>query len=414
MKTKNNPKAGLLVVLILLCFFSKSDLIAQSEPITWSLKVSNPLEFSRTDEVLLLPKSIVSQKFGAESHAFTVTLAGQELPSQWNEAGPDQGLLILLPQIDANQNLELVVSNQQSSQSFPKRTQAELSHKFGGHFENREYIGGHFENVQSLKVPAEHTDHSWFIRYEGPGWESDLVGYRFYLDWRNGIDVFGKKVHTPVLQGVGQDGFDSYHEPADWGMDVLKVGETLGLGSIATWENGKARRVDETDSLYAEITTNGSIYSSILTQYYGWNLPGGKTDIQSEISIHAGTRLSRIDLTSSAAIANFATGLIKDAKAELIKSGADLAYGYLATYGKQSLAEDKLGIAVIYPTAQVEQITEDALSHVVVLSGEKKQLSYYILAAWEQELDGITSQEEFKAYLDQEILKLSHPLQLSY
>ena len=84
-----------------------------------------------------------------------------------------------------------------------------------------------------LRVPPEHTDHSWFIRYEGPGWESDLVGYRFYLDWRNATDIFGKKDHRyGACKDVGQDGFDSYHEPADWGMDVLKVGESLGIGAL--------------------------------------------------------------------------------------------------------------------------------------------------------------------------------------
>ena len=32
-----------------------------------------------------------------------------------------------------------------------------------------------------------------------------------------------------VLQDVGQDGYDSYHEMADWGMDVLKVGDAAGV-----------------------------------------------------------------------------------------------------------------------------------------------------------------------------------------
>src|SRR5690606_33942357 len=155
-----------------------------------------------------------------------------------------------------------------------------------------------------------------------------------------------------------QAGFDAYHEPAAWGMDVLKVGKTLGLGSIATFEEGRARRVDVTDSLYAEITNNGSVYSSVFTRYSGWDLPGGKTDILSNISIHSGTRLSRMDLESTNTIANFATGLIKDAKAEILKSDGSLEYSYLATYGQQSLADDNLGIAVIYPTAQLTQKTE--------------------------------------------------------
>ncbi|WP_233754242.1 DUF4861 domain-containing protein [Algoriphagus sp. AGSA1] len=384
-----------------------------SEEVTFS--VENHLSVERMNEKVVLSPGDLEGSFGdAGQLTYQVFMGEEEIPSQWNKHGPDQGLVFILPKIEANQTIEINLkgSSGQLDLGYPKLTQAELSHKFGGEFKNREYIGGHFQNVTSLRVPPEHTDHSWFIRYEGPGWESDLVGYRFYLDWRNGIDVFGKKVSTPVLQDVGQDGFDSYHEPADWGMDILKVGKTLGLGSIATWEDGKARRVDVTDSLYTEITTNGPVYSSILTKYYGWDLPSRKTDITSEISIHSGTRLSRVDLTSSEEIPNFATGLIKDAKAQVLTSDDILSFSYLATYGPQSLAGDNLGIAIIYPTDRLTQVTADDLSHVLVFNSNDNTLSYYLLAAWEQEKGGVQSKKEFEDYLNKEIEKLSSPLEI--
>ncbi len=407
---------GFLLIVALSCTQQKKDVNSDDSMDTTYFSVENALSIARTNEKLVITEAELKDDFSDSIELnYRVFLGEKEIPSQLNTKGPDKGLVFVLAKIEANQllDLELRVSAGDSIPDYPKLTQAELSHKFGGEFKDREYIGGHFENVVSLHVPAEHTDHSWFIRYEGPGWESDLVGYRFYLDWRNGIDVFGKKVNTPELQDVGQDGFDSYHEPADWGMDVMKVGKTLGLGSIATFEEGKARRVDVTDSLYAEITSNGPIYSSVFTKYSGWDLPGGKTDILSHISIHSGTRLSKMDLESTNPIANFATGLIKDPKAQLLKSNSKLAYSYLATYGPQSLAEDNLGIAIIYPTVQLTQATEDDLSHILVFDSSSKKLSYYFLAAWEQEPGGITSKEEFKAYLDLEILKLSNPLILS-
>lgn len=407
---------GFVLVVALSCTQQKKNENAEDSPESVHFSVENALPFDRSSEMLVISLEELEEKFDlSQGVSFRVYLTEKEIPSQLNKKGPDKGLVFVLPNIGANQKLDVEVkaSSDLSAPNYPKHTQAELSHKFEGEFKDREYFGGHFENVDSLHVPVEHTDHSWFIRYEGPGWESDLVGYRFYLDWRNGIDVFGKKVKTPVLQDVGQDGFDSYHEPADWGMDVLKVGKTLGLGSVATWEDGKARRVDVTDSLYAEITNNGPVYSSVFTRYSGWDLPSGKTDILANISIHSGTRLSRMDLESTNAIDNFATGLIKDAKAEVLKSDRSQTYSYLATYGPQSLADDNLGIAVIYPTDQLTHDTEDELSHVLVFDSRSKKLSYYFLAAWEQEPGGISSQEEFKKYLDQEIVKLSNPLKIS-
>ncbi len=379
------------------------------------LTLVNPLDSDRKDELIVISQERLSEDFSNPAQlSFRVFQGVKEIPSQWISSQASEGLGFVLPAIGAKETVAIRVVQAPAGHrsEYTKRTQAELSHKFGGEFNGREYLGGQFENVQSLHVPAEHTDHSWFIRYEGPGWESDLVAYRFYLDWRNGIDVFGKKVHEMVLQNVGKDGFDSYHEPAEWGMDVLKVGKTLGLGSIATWENNAARRVDVADSLYAEIPHNGPVYSSVLTKYYGWDLPTGKTDIRSEISIHAGTRLSKIALTASDPLPNFATGLIKDPKGDLIKGDAGHAYNYVATYGAQSLANDKLGIAVIYPTAQLKEITDDELSHVLVFGAEVQTLSYYILAAWEQEPNGIQNETEFKEYLDEQVLKLSHPIQV--
>ncbi len=48
----------------------------------------------------------------------------------------------------------------------------------------------------------------------GPAWENDKVGFRNYMDQRNGIDIFGKLVHEMVLDSVGIAGSPNYHELA--------------------------------------------------------------------------------------------------------------------------------------------------------------------------------------------------------
>ncbi|MBG7610632.1 DUF4861 domain-containing protein, partial [Polaribacter sp. BAL334] len=58
------------------------------------------------------------------------------------------------------------------------KTYAEISIAQGGDWVDgprghKEYSNGtSFKNISNLNVPKEHTDHSWFIRYEGPGWEN--------------------------------------------------------------------------------------------------------------------------------------------------------------------------------------------------------------------------------------------------
>ena len=95
---------------------------------------------------------------------------------------------------------------------------------------------------------------------------------------------------------------------------------------------------------------------------------------------------------------------------------SSLQWNYLATWGKQSLAEDNLGMAVAFRQGDLQQFTEDEYSHVIVLTPENKKLDYYFLAAWEQESDAIKNLAEFKAYLNDFITRLNNPpdIQISH
>lgn len=149
-----------------------------------TVKASNLLNVSRAEEVITIP--IKSERINVSEEL--VVLTDQLIPSQKidkdNDGVIDEIKCILDFQGLEEKILQVVTNDSLASVPFKKRTQAELSHKVNGHWEEREYIGGEFQHVQGLRVPDAHTDHSYFIRYEGPGWESDKVAYRFYLDWR--------------------------------------------------------------------------------------------------------------------------------------------------------------------------------------------------------------------------------------
>ena len=402
------------VLVVVLLFWG-----CEKSAITINLK--NESGFERKDEVVRV--SIEELKRNAPSfspEAFVVKDGKHELPSQTIDSDGDDSLASITFAADfaPGEHKTIMVSDSKTGEKhkdYPKRTQAELSQKFDGKWENKKYLGGEFRNIDFVRVPDEHTDHSSFFRYEGPGWESDKVGYRFYLDWRNAIDIYGKKTSGMVLQNVGQDGFDSYHEMAEWGMDILKVGESLGIGSIGMWHDAKVFRVSETDSMTCAVVANGPVHSQIQTRYFGWQVGGAKYDLTSNLSITTGSRMTRHDLHISGDAGNLCTGLVKHEKAELLLSSADTdGWRYLANYGKQTLADDNLGMAILFRGSDLIEMTEDALSHVVVLKPRAGELSYYFLAAWEKELDGITSKDEFLKYLKSEIAKLNEPIAVSF
>lgn len=302
-----------------------------------------------------------------------------------------------------NKKVEIPLKNDEIGAT-PK-TYAEISIKEGGAWQGREYIGGAFKNVTDVQVPKEHTDHSWYIRYEGPGWESNKVGYRLYLDWRNAIDIFGKVTEDLVLQKVGQDNFDSYHEMNDWGMDILKAGKSLGIGSYGRYVNGAVLHFQEVDSTYAEVN-NSADQSSVSIAYSGWKAGNEKIDLAVNLAIKPDSRITQATLKPSKAMEGLCTGMVKfDGIPLTKKEGALKNWAYIATYGEQTLVPDKLGMAIFYKIGQAT-LVEGEFDHVITFAPGLEPIQYYFLGAWEKEKNGITNQADFYAYLDANLQSL--------
>ncbi|MBN2236924.1 MAG: DUF4861 family protein [Bacteroidales bacterium] len=287
------------------------------------------------------------------------------------------------------------------------KTYAEISIAEGGQWEGRVYENGtSFKNVEDLKVPASHTDHSWYVRYEGPGWESNKIGYRLYIDWRNAIDIYGKVTDSLILNQVGQDGFDSYHERQSWGQDVLKVGKGLGVGSLGRYINGEVLHFNEVDSTFVKVA-NTTNESTVKINYFGWKTAHDKIDLQSILSIKPDSRITKHTIQSSAAVEGICTGIVDHKVNYFAKESENRQWGYIATYGEQTLVPDKLGMAVFYNTASVQEVTNWEHDYLLVFKPTTEEITFFFLGAWEQENGGIKTEAEFLSYLDDKLNELN-------
>ena len=293
-----------------------------------------------------------------------------------------------------------------------EKTYAEISIAEGGEWidgtrGHQEYDGGtSFKNVTSLKVPQQHTDHSWYIRYEGPGWESNKVGYRIYLDWRNAIDIFGKKTDSLVLSGVGQDGFDSYHEPESWGQDILKVGKGLGIGSIGRLVNDEVLHFNEVDSTFASVE-NSAENSMVKINYFGWKTGDEKIDVASSLSIKPDSRITKHTIASSKEVDGIVTGIINHDVEYFQKESENKKWAYIATYGVQTLVPDNLGMAIFYEVSTTNNVFKGDYDYLIEFKPTTNPIDFYFLGAWEQEKDGIKTKEEFITYLNDKLTELN-------
>lgn len=302
-----------------------------------------------------------------------------------------------------------------TADTYPKRTYAELSHKEGNKYvAGTKYEGDYFwVKPNQIMLPGTFRNHSYYLKYEGPGWENDKVSFRFYLDDRNIIDVNGKKTSSIVLPAVGVDNFDSYHKMALWGMDNMRVGKALGLGTIASWDGTKTRHLDTRDSTFCAVVADGKLRSQIKTIYYGWDTGKAKSTLTSLISLDAGSRASKVELMLEKPGIQLATGIIKDKTAEYIApEKTDGEWTYIATFGKQSLNDDNQGLVVFARKSQIAKITADELNYVIVFKPQSQQIEYYIMPTWELDKEPVATKEDFLKCIDQVLNRLNNPVKI--
>src|SRR5688572_24913577 len=263
-----------------------------------TLELQNPSAFARSQSpVYLAYYDLGLERSALEGRSLLLRASDQTIPVQpidQDGDGTKDGIFALVDLAPAaTRSFRVVAVSGAATESPPAQAAAEISVKRGGEWKPREkdpklkeYVGGEFVNVTSFTPPPEHTDHSNLIRYEGPGIESDKVGYRIYLDERNGFDIFGKKTTAPALHAVGLDGYESYHHLAPWGMDILKVGASLGTGGFGAWNGTGVEMVSRVSGWETTITEAGGLYASFRIVYEDWQVGGSKTDVRADFSMH--------------------------------------------------------------------------------------------------------------------------------
>lgn len=252
--------------------------------------------------------------------------------------------------------------------------------------------------LERYDVPASHALHDGLIAFEGPGWESDRVAYRLYLDERNAIDIFGKRQPEPVLARIGI-GVDDYHAMADWGMDIFKVGESLGAGGIGTLRAGRAEQIGAS-RISAAVVANGPQMAAIRVENRGWRGASGPVDLTTTYRIEAGSRLTHVAASASDSDTPIVAGLTHHAGVEVLRSADKGAWRYVATYGQQSLAGDALGIALFYRATDVSTTGDDGRT-LYVRFADPRAIRYAFGAAWAQEPGAPTDLAMFRDWLGQ-------------
>jgi hypothetical protein len=276
-------------------------------------------------------------------------------------------------------------------------------------------------NAIRLK-PAEGQAGGKF-QFEGPGWENDLVGFRNYLDARNGMDIFGKLTGEMILDRAGISG--DYHYMQAWGMDILRVGRSLGAGSLALVSDGKMHRVAPESDGDAVIITQGPLRSILRFNFNNWEIDGNIYNLVHEVSIHAGTWFyeSKVwfpgqsdELIIGAGITTIDLG---DKEGQLMYS--DEGVVTVATHAAQSYDFEQLGMAIMLPGdyyAGLEKLgPEPEINNSYLVKMKTKRdnpVVFRFYSAWEKSDPRFADEDYFHRFLQAEANRLQNPVKVSF
>lgn len=261
-----------------------------------------------------------------------------------------------------------------------------------------------YGSLNAVTVPAGHVIGDGMFPYEGIGWENGYVGYRLYLDGRLTSDVFGKRQSAPVLSKVSAA--SKYHDLADWGMDVLHVGPSLGMGGLGILRNGEPRQFGEIASINATIDSAGPETGRFTIRARGIkHAEGSSGHITSRYSLGRASPMTRVSVTSEGGLPLVA-GIVRNDGTEFWQSSGKPTdrWRYIATFGKQSENKDNLGIALFYRADQARYGDLANATHFVAFNGPA--FEYGFLAAWEQDANAVKTKADFEALLERELVRL--------
>ncbi len=363
-----------------------------------SLSISNPLDVSRTQEVINLPINDVLRHVNMKDPSQIVVVdetSGQRLPAQTFKSSdaltsPDQFLILV--QVPSRATLHLAFRRE--SQSVP---------------------------IQPLVFGREAQE-----RKDDFAWENQLVAYRVYGpalqatgEITSGIDVWSKRVPNFVIDSFYKRDLEgirtknpalSYHKDNGQGLDSYEVGPSRGCGGTAVMSDGKLFVSKNYTSL--KIISTGPIRFAFELSYEPWDANGTEVTETKRITLDAGSRLNRMESTYT-----FAGGRALDVAAGLaVHKGADteqLEDGRILSVWDtpQDATAGRIGTGMV-ALDDHRTAFEDGHGLMIFPVRSGQTLHYAAGSGWSKA--DMPTQQAWDEYLKLYLLQQEHPLELHW
>jgi Domain of unknown function (DUF4861) len=388
------------------------------------LQLSNTLNIHRTDELIVLKRDFIENKIGNIANGYLPVVKDQQgniIPFQCDDLDHDGSWdeFVFLGNLKAKEKVTLLLATIDSSKVavFGPRAYVRLRKKmadatFGKRLQ---------QETMPVKLAANDFRKNPVPLYqtEGPAWENDRVAFRLYFDVRNAKDIFGKTTSRMVMDSIGLL-YDNYHQQAPWGMDILKVGTSLGAGALAL----QVKTKNDEDSLVRlggdipgtvvyRCIANGPLRALIELRYENCMYQQQKFTVIERINIMAGSYgyESLVSMQGDAPL-GIATGIV-NLKSDKYYSENVSGITMLYTHGKQSENNDNLGMAILTKEKNVfvremPETGSGITQTYTMLLGANSVFRFY--SGWEASDKRFATRDGFKDYLRDEAARWYQPV----
>ncbi len=382
-------RLSIAVVASVATTLCSTSLDAQSRVI---VRADNPLPIERAEEIVSMPwPSVVAKLVGiVKANVRVLDSEGRELISQ-------------------------VVDNDGDGTPDALIFQANFGAK-----ESRKFVVEAVAPV--VQPPRVH------IRHDEPrddiAWENDRGAWRIYGEGlkktssamsSSGIDVWQKKTRALIVDKWYDKGHDSYHVDTGDGADFFDVGETLGAGGTAIWQNDTMYRADNFKAW--KIVANGPLRAVFELRYDPWKAATLTVSEVKRVSVDAGQQMYRAESVfkvegGAATKIPYVIGLVK--RPGLIGSESNAnTWAWLSAWGPtapKNGGHGELGTAVMLlrdKTTDWKEVHGHYLAVANAMSGTPNV--HYVGMAWTAAGDILTPQAWWK-YLDLFALRVAAPI----
>jgi len=356
---------------------------------SYTFVVENPSKFDRPDQPIVL----TSQQFGEALPAgYPIAFLGKkQIPVQADDLNQDGKVeeIALTVNLKSLQKeiLTLKFANKPSKKVFPKRVNAQMFKK----------VGKALVPIKEIASPTGNLYNA--LHHHGPAFESEWMGYRFYFDKKQTIDVYGKK--QPRLELA-----ESLWYPTDsmlaknFGDDILLVNDYVSVGTFKGWDGKKALHIEPVSNRTARILANGPVRTVVEMVSENWQYQSQSVQMTTRAFLYAGHHdLEIVNYLSAADLGalTYCTGVQKFP--EMTSYNKD---NVLAVWGRNwpvadtvKYEKETVGLAVYCP----EEITkstkcEDASNFLYLLNGSPV-IRYYATVYWKKQQGGVQTAQEF-------------------